>query len=357
MKWFVVVVALGLVAGAVIIFCFSKKNGDDSNVMEDVELYKDNCEFDNWESAEELFCHFLSVESWPQDSFFYDMVEVYNAYVLTNGINSIIDEWCRYETSEEALEAIRQIDVGVLHDNDIKEMVSRCVDLGQQYFADCTGEEEFRNNLYFTDSVLSVRYSIYTHVDFSEEKYWEELSFMGKVEYDLFKGVQVEKVTAENLNTKKVQEDIELLLGRINTETDFDRKCMYAMAYVYHVGFWRTDFKIIESLLDDGRFSPQLFFLWRIWRCGVQLGNSCYGPSTWSVIPNIIYNEKRRKIAESTLRYLVDHRDDAVAINQFLMTASLPNNLRKGEYPLGNESFTEVYRLGLMESSEGEIPD
>lgn len=119
------------------------------------------------------------------------------------------------------------------------------------------------------------------------------------------------------------------------------------MEYVYWIGFYNTDFKLVGKLLDDGQYSPYLLFLWRIWRCGVQLRNKNYGPSTWSQIPNKLYNEKRLKIAETTLKHIVNHRNDDVAINQYLMTASLSNILRIGEFDLGNESFTELYYLNL----------
>lgn len=347
-KWrlFVTIV---LVSVVVVIFVVKshKVNSEDEEIA---DLYEDSCEYDFWESGNELFCHFMSSDKWPQDSFFVKMTDLYNSYILLNGINSIIDEWRRYEDSDSALMSLQKIDVNVIRDRGIKDMFSKCVNLGLNYFANETGGEEFQDWIYFIDSTLTARFNIYNFMDFSEEKYWEEVNFVGKVENTLFKGTHVEKVTHENYNSKKVQRDIELILKRINDEKDFNRKCMYTMAYVYHVGFWRTDFSVIEPLLDDGRYSHHLFFLWRIWRCGEQLGNPCYGPSTWSVISNVVYNEKRLKIAEATLKHLVDHRDDAIALNQYLMTATLPNILRDGEYPIGNESFTEVWRLGLAES-------
>ena len=122
------------------------------------------------------------------------------------------------------------------------------------------------------------------------------------------------------------------------------------MAYVYDEGFYNADLKELKMILEEGRYSPFIFYIWRIWRCGEQLRN--YGPSTWSVIPNKYYNKMRLFNAETTLNYIVNHPDDAVAINQFVVTAAHPNILRHGEFPAGNQSFMEVHYLGLNPMEE-----
>lgn len=55
----------------------------------------------------------------------------------------------------------------------------------------------------------------------------------------------------------------------------------------------------------------------------------------------------RLLIAELTLNYIVNHPDDAMAINQYLVTTAHPNILRFGEFLVGNQSFMEVHYLGL----------
>lgn len=113
------------------------------------------------------------------------------------------------------------------------------------------------------------------------------------------------------------------------------------------MGIHNIDLKIIEELLDDGRYSHFLFFLWRIWRCDGQLSDEKEGLSTWSQIPNKLYNEKRHAIAVATLKHIVDHPDDVVAVNQFLITVSFDNILRGSGLPMENEIFTELFYLGL----------
>ena len=235
---------------------------------------------------------------------------------------------------------------------DIKERFAQCLALGRKFFSehvdysDSLLYRQFADSLNCLDSVLSTRFHISNYSNVSTEAYWNALDF-SKQSKALFDKIATKEITADNLGTKEVQKDISFILENIKKEKDFDKKCAYTMKYVYYVGFYRTDFELIEELLDDGRYSPYLFFLWRIWRCGVQLHDMNYGPSTWSPIPNKLYNEKRLKIAETTLKYIVTHRNDGVAINQYLITASISNIMRIGDYPFGNESFTELYYLDL----------
>lgn len=319
------------------------------------EPITDECvesDFEYTDSGEELFCNYMSKDQWPQDAFFADMVEAYNSFVLLNGLKSVIDVWRRYEESEVAIESLKYADINVIYSKDIKEKFIQVKELAHRFFSEHVDYSdtllywELTDSLDRLDSLLCSRYHKSNYIDLSSEKYWQALDHAKQSE-ELFDKVSTDSITPDNIGTKEVQKDIEFILNSIKEEKDFNKKCAYTMKYVYYVGFYHANYSIIEELLDDGRYSPYLFFLWRIWRCGVQLHDEDYGPSTWSQIPNKLYNEKRLKIAETTLKYIVTHRNDGVAINQYLMTASLSNILRCGQYPLGNESFTELHYLNL----------
>ena len=325
-----------------------KKETPEETPIEE-EMGEAGCDFDK---GEDLFCNFLSADQFPQDAFFADMVEAYNSFVLLNGLYSIRDKWRRYECSEEAVASLKYADISKIKSKDLQKKFSACLALGQQFFSehqdysDSLLYRQLSDSLYVLDSTLKTRFHVDNYTHLSEEKFWQAVDF-DEQSKDLFDKVSIQEITPENIHTSAAQKDIEFILQSIQQEQDFNKKCAYAMNYVYYVGFYNTDIGIIENLLDDERYSPHLFFLWRIWRCSIQLCNSGYGPSTWSAIPNKLYNEKRLKIAEVTLKHIATHRDDAVAINQFLMTAAHPNILRIGDFPVGNESFTELHCLDL----------
>lgn len=342
-----------------IVFIIVKKHNNNSIESETDDFDYTECQYTNEiESGEDLFCYYMSADKYPDEPFFADMVELYNASVLVNGIKSVVDVWYRYESSEDALESLKHADVSILKNDDIRAMVTQYLQLTTTVVSqdlselDTVAYKQFIEYSDLVDSTLATRYNISNYAKLSDEEYWGSMNYRNEAD-DLYKKLRCKRITPENNESSDAEKDIKLMLEKIKKEKDFSKKCSYTMAYTSHVDYYYIAFDVIEPLLDDGRYSPYLFFLWRIWRCGEQLSNPCYGPSTWSVIPNKIYNEKRFKVAEATLNYIVKHREDAVAINQFLMTSSMNNILRLGQYPFGNESFTELYYLGLVDLGSG----
>lgn len=335
-----------LLIAAAFASCANKTNNDE---QEEDLFYEDTC---NYDSGQEVFCNYLSLDDWPHDPFFTDMVEVYNSYVLLNGMKSVLDAWERWESSETALMSLQYADLDQIASDELKAKFSNCLELGRKLFSrdfddiDTVVYIQFNDSLYYLDSTMTARYNVSNYVDLSIDDYWNTLNFAEQTN-DLFENLYFDEITQDNIDTPEAERDIAMILDGIKNETDFDKKCAYAMRYTHYVEFYGADFEVIESLLDDGRYSPYLFFLWRIWRCGVQLCDGDYGPSTWAPIPNKMYNEKRLSLAKTTLLYLSTHRDDAIAVNQYLMTATLTNIMRFGQFPTGNESFTELFYLGL----------
>ena len=347
----VIFIALAAVIGFVVV----KKHKSNSTETV-VEEEKDDRTLE-YESGDQLFCNYLLPQDWPQDSFFSEMVDVYNTFVVLHGMMSVKDAWMRIESSELAMSAIDKVDLDIIKSNEIRSLVSDCLEKERKMFSmpfeevDSTIFFTVSESLYNLDSIMASRYNVSNYVDLSDEYFWQEMGHSAQTK-DILSFASEKKITHDNINSKKVQKDIARILKNIDNEKDFENKCAYAMAYIYYVGFYNYDMDVIEALLDDGRYSPRLYFLWRIWRCAVQLRDSDYGPSTWSPIPNKLYNDKRYKIAQANLKYLVDHRDDAIAVNQFLMTAGQTNIMRFGQFDFGNESFTEVFYLGLMDDED-----
>ena len=103
--FYIIVFVLGI---GVVAFFFVKGCKDRTT-----ELKEGQCEYDKIESGEDLFCNYLSAEDYPKEPLFEDMTEVYNSYVLLNGIRSVIDVWRRYEVSEDAQKSLQSADVNV----------------------------------------------------------------------------------------------------------------------------------------------------------------------------------------------------------------------------------------------------
>ena len=318
---------------AVITFIVMKRNPQEQ-VMDTDNVEEGD---DSIEHGPDLFCNYIDSKIYPQSKFISDMVELFNASVIYNGIKLVQDIWDRYDVPKEALEALKYADVNVLKSEDLKQLFSEALKLGKK--ALCKNYEEidtiafqrFNEQLDVIDSILANRYNVKNYVDLTDEDYWDRINRIREV---------------------PKTEDYPRTIHEVE---DFGLKCAYAMEYVYDVGFYKVNFDILEDLLDDGRYSPLLYYLWRIWRCGVQLTETRYGsfgPSTWSQIPNKLYNTKRLAIARTTLDYIVKHPQDAIAMNQIAVIASTPNIYRRGEYMLGNQIFMEVFYLNLRPKTD-----
>lgn len=336
-RFFVLVfIIIAIIITAFMVIRNHQKHNKSAKQEEWVEEYEDGDydEIDCMEHGPELFCNYINGDQFPKTDFYSDMIEVYNAYMLYNGIKSVTDVWYRYEDPEEAIDALQYADVNVLQYDDIRLMMSRAIELGKSALCndfdhiDTVAYEQYHDQLAIIDSTLANRFNVFNYVSFTDEEFWNAIDY------------------------KEPTKDTDDHLKAMQQVEDFDLKCDHAMAYVYDGGFYEVDPDMLEDLLDDGRYSPQLFFLWRIWRCRVQLSTSKhgqFGPSTWSMIPNQLYNEKRLHIAETTLKHIAEHPDDIYAVNQYLVTSAMPNILRAGEYYLGNQSFMEIYYLGFLE--------
>lgn len=280
------------------------------------------------ERGSDLFSNYMVGSNLPQSAFISDMIEAYNAYMLYHGFQSVRDIWYRYEAPEIVLEMLQYANVNVLKYKDLKLLISQAIDLEKSALcvsydeADSILHWQLHQQLSAIDSTLANRFHVSNYVSLSEDDYWAAINYDKTTEY-----------TKNHLDA-------------IRKTNDFKLKCDHAMAYVYDIGFYNVDYGVLEELLDDGRYSPQLFFLWRIWRCGMQLNT--YGASSWSDIPNGLYNAKRLQIAKSILNHIIENPDDAIAINQYLVTAGQTNILRRGDFTMGNQAFMEVYYLNLM---------
>lgn len=289
----------------------------------------------------------------PDTPFFNDCVDMYNGWLVKTSLFTNLDWWFRCEDPEGVADAISTIDAGCIKNHEVRNLAKKTLSLFNTYFSeeeptsyvDDENLDRIMDVYYQYDSLLNSRYNTYVYVNLSNEEYWETL--------DIAKAIPnyTELYTLDHTD-----ENAKKIYHLFKDETDFERKCAYAQLYVLFADVYGIEVSDYEELLDEGLYSHRLFFLWRIWRCAVQLTDDEYGASTWSPIANELYNRKRAQLAITTLKYLKEHPDDKVAINQYVMLCSIPNIYRAGDYPYGNESFTEMYNLGLV-ASDGEYEE
>lgn len=85
--------------------------------------------------------------------------------------------------------------------------------------------------------------------------------------------------------------------------------------------------KQAEPLLD-GPYREDLATLWRNWRALYQAEHHVM--SNYSLIPNNLYNQRRKEVLTTVRTYLSAHPDDKTALDQLRYLAWAPNIMRGG---------------------------
>ncbi|MDR0893750.1 MAG: hypothetical protein LBN06_00370 [Prevotellaceae bacterium] len=97
----------------------------------------------------------------------------------------------------------------------------------------------------------------------------------------------------------------------------------------------------LQEILDSETYFPHIYFAFLMWRSAVQL--VYFSPGNMAHIPHPLYNAMRLRCANTTLKYIEQHPDDALARDAFVCLASTPNLGRRGTY--GNQAVEDVYNF------------
>ena len=117
-------------------------------------------------------------------------------------------------------------------------------------------------------------------------------------------------------------------------ESDFDTRCILAL----EIGCCNDPDAIdyLGELIEDGRYSKYLLEVWISWRLRAQA--VVFGISTYSEIPDNLYDRARLLVAERFLQHLEAHPDDRLAKVLLLNLTYIENLHRAGGY-YGNEAL------------------
>ena len=137
---------------------------------------------------------------------------------------------------------------------------------------------------------------------------------------------------------------LQLTLG----ETDFQKKCVYAMelAKCGHTNGegQQAVTTIIDSLLLSGEYSPLLRELWLIWRANLQM-YLFSGRSNDSAMYNLFYNDMKNRVAGTYLVRIKSNPEDKIALKEFFRLANEGNVTRDSGTLLGNNCILDEMRI------------
>lgn len=117
-------------------------------------------------------------------------------------------------------------------------------------------------------------------------------------------------------------------------EEDFDAKCIYALEMACYDFPNQVDY--LGELIEDGRYSKYLFEVWVSWRLRAQ--SRVFGISTYSEIPDNLYDNARLLVAQAYVNHIVKNPTDTLA-KFLLMNLIYTENLHRAGGYYGNEAL------------------
>lgn len=124
------------------------------------------------------------------------------------------------------------------------------------------------------------------------------------------------------------------LKHRYVEEKDFDARCILALEICCCEDPDAVDY--LGELIEDGRYSKYLLEVWLSWRLRAQC--DVFGISTFSEIPDNLYDNARLLVAKSFLRHIEENPDDSLA-KMLLLNLTFTENLHRAGGIYGNEAL------------------
>ena len=124
------------------------------------------------------------------------------------------------------------------------------------------------------------------------------------------------------------------LQQRYIQEKDFDARCIFAIELGCYDFPDAVDY--LGELIEDGRYSKYLFEVWLSWRLRAQ--SAVYGISTWSEIPDNLYDNARLLVAKAYLKHIAEDPSDNLA-KLLLLNLTYTENLHRSGGYYGNEAL------------------
>lgn len=146
-------------------------------------------------------------------------------------------------------------------------------------------------------------------------------------------GIQKTRVNDETPADKLTTQGNELK-RRYVKESDFDTRCILAL----EIGCCNDPDAIdyLGELIEDGRYSKYLLEVWVSWRLRAQA--EVFGISTYSEIPDNLYDRARLLVAQRFLQHLEAKPGDTLA-KVLLLNLSCIDNLHRAGGIYGNEAL------------------
>lgn len=136
----------------------------------------------------------------------------------------------------------------------------------------------------------------------------------------------------EEVDYDELYRESRALQDRYLESESFDAKCIYALEMACYGFPEQIDY--LGELIEDGRYSKYLFEVWASWRRRVQ--QTVFGVSSWSEIPDNLYDNARLLVAEAYVKHILEEPSDTLA-RLLLMNLIFTDSIHRSSGNFGNE--------------------
>lgn len=130
-------------------------------------------------------------------------------------------------------------------------------------------------------------------------------------------------------------------LCMLQREPYVNNQCVEAILASKEQDYHVFGIKLLEHIMDSGRYSQWLPLVWKRWR--YLYGMEYCSPSKDGIIPNWYYNNRKLQVYSTILRYLKQHPDDIDARTAACFLLFDSNIHIYGAFPYGNQLVAEDF--------------
>ena len=174
------------------------------------------------------------------------------------------------------------------------------------------------------------------NADKKQKEYYDKSQFVPDIKY--FQNYYA----SDDSTTLAYEDPVGEIVSRLNSEMDFDTKCIYAIELSHTMR--GEGINALGALIESREYSRYLVEVWENWRVNAQ--SSYFGLSNSSVIPNSYYSKIRGICVNTILRHIQSHPDDDDALNRLFYLVCEDRYIRRG-WDYGNFATPMWYELRM----------
>ena len=270
------------------------------------------------------------------------LTDVYNAFIMLHNLESDYETAERFDEDTEKgsvfaemAQEMEQLDLSILQDDTIRGLMEAAKTRIITFMKDQSDENQEAS----TEAFTAFYEYIHTHFDaLMKECEDDYVNYVDRVAwFDIYEATE-KRGQSDTLYQRE-------LLHMIDNAESAEERHVYVLEFAHssndHAYFYPGAAVEDREIAYFGEYSPYLLEIWQTWRATI---STYYGHSSWSYIPNQMYNRQRAKTANIILRHIEENKDDRYA-QALLVTLGGCENISRFGSIFGNASIIEQMNL------------